>query len=258
MTLVGPRRRAGDYPLNETELAQKWAAGTPRPGEDLNIMTPAEEAEFVRKMQYLAGKPTPQEIEASLAERDRQAREAEAAVLKERDELMAERARVREEEWQDHILRERRAEETFVNQQLASQAHYEAKVLEQITEEERARREATLLSDQEVHQANVDAQKREEKTKEELAARTREEYGEQDIEQFQRLGFGFEKTDPMSDAFEPWGGAQGTEEAYAEDVQGWERAKALGFAPGPKTGEMPRPQTRSASLMPGDIVDTFA
>ena len=87
MTLVGPPRRAGDYPLNETELAEKWTAGAPRPGEDLNIMTPAEEAEFVRNMQYLAGKPTPQEIEASMAERDRQAREAEAAVLAAQGEL---------------------------------------------------------------------------------------------------------------------------------------------------------------------------
>jgi hypothetical protein len=172
MTLVGPPRRPGDYPLTEEEIDAKIAAGEPRVGADPKIMTPAEEAEFVRNYQYLAGKPSDQEIEARMAEEDTRARLAEEAVLRDRDEQLAEQTRVREKEFQDNRLHDQRAEETFVNQQLASQAHFEAKVQERVTEEERARREATLLSQEEVDRANVEAQQREEKTKAKRETRT--------------------------------------------------------------------------------------
>jgi hypothetical protein len=258
MTLVGPPRRPGDYPLTEEEIDAKIAAGEPRVGADPKIMTPAEEAEFVRNYQYLAGKPSDQEIEARMAEEDTRARLAEEAVLRDRDEQLAEQTRVREKEFQDNRLHDQRAEETFVNQQLASQAHFEAKVQERVTEEERARREATLLSQEEVDRANVEAQQREEKTKAEIAARDREEKGNPDLDQIRRFGFAASEVRPSSTQFDAWGGAKGIEEAGAEDIRAWETAKAEGFPPGPATGEIARPQTRNNIFLPGEIVDTFA
>jgi hypothetical protein len=257
-TLLGPRRQPGDFPLNEAEIDQKIAAGVPRTGADPKIMTPSEEAEWVRNYQFLSGKLSPQEIEARMAEEDTRARLAEQAVLQERDKALAEQTRVRDEEFLDNLLRERRAEETFVNQQQASQAFFEAKVKEQVTEEALAERAATLLSQEEVAQANFDAQQREEKTRAEIAARDREEWGAQNLELFKRFGFGSKEIETLSINFEPWGGNKGTEEAFNEEVQSWEKNKALGFVPGPDTGEMARPQTRNASFLSGEIVDTFA
>ncbi len=258
MTLLGPTRQPGDFPLTEGEIAAKIAAGEPRVGADPKILTPEQEAEYVRNYQYLAGKLTPQEIEARMAEEDTRARQAEEAVLRARDEQLAERNRVRDQEIRDDILHERRAEETFVNQQLASQALFEAKAQEHVTKEEEARRKATLLSQEEMDRANVEAQQREEKTRAELAARAREEMGNPDIEQIRRFGFAFREAQPSSIQFDAWGGAKGIEQARTEEIRDWETAKAEGVPPGPATGEIPRPQTLKDIFLPGEIVDTFA
>lgn len=256
-TLLPNARLAGDYPRTEHELGARLSAGADRVGADPRIMTPAEEVEFIHKRDYLAGKLTPQEMEARAAEEDIRARAAERALFEFRDELMLEQVRVREEERQNYERHQKLAEETWQAEQEWSQSLYEDWKREQITQEERSNREATLLSHEEMRQANYEAQQREIKTREELAQWRLEALGENAIEDVERYGFSELKSEEVFAAWDPWGGRQAPEEVAAEEVRAQETAKAVGTPPGPATGEMAKPQTRSARYLTGEVIDTI-
>jgi len=256
-TLLPNARRPGDYPLTEHEIGAKLASGADRVGADPRIMTPKEEVEFIHRRDYLAGKLTPQELEARAAEEDIRARAAERALYEYRDQLMMEQARVREDQRQNYERQQKLAEETWQAEQEWSQSLYEDWKRAQITEEERANREATLLSHEELRQANYEAQQREMKTAAELKQQRLEALGEHAIKDVERYGFSELKSEEVNAPWDPWGGRQAPDTVAAEEIRAQETAKAVGTPPGPATGEMPKPQTKSARYLPGEIVDTF-
>ncbi|MBU1740323.1 MAG: hypothetical protein KKC37_02180 [Proteobacteria bacterium] len=257
-TLLPNARRPGYYPRTEHEIGVKLATGAERVGRDPRIMTPEQEVEFIRQRDFLAGKLTPLEQETRGAEEDIRARAAERALFEFRSELMLEQARVSEEESRNFERKQQLAEETWRAEQEWSQSLYEDWKRAQIGKVERANREATLLSQEELDRVNVEFQRREMKTKEELAQKRIEALGENAIEDVERFGFSELEPEEVFAAWDPWGGGQAPREVVEVQRQAEETAKSVGAPPGPATGEQPRPQTRSARYLPGEIVDIFA